>query len=71
MAHLVLSMECVLNAPAAPLVFSSDAEGTNEGDFGGCGVVGAAADLDVRDELVAAGARPGHAVAGLGGRVER
>ena len=69
MQWLVRSMRAELGAPASPLVFSSDAEGVNNDDFGGYGVVGKHVDYDLAEDVILAGTRPGHTVARLDGRV--
>eukprot|EP00959_Pyramimonas_sp_CCMP1952_P358226 7500866-Pyramimonas_sp.AAC.1 len=62
-------MTCVLDPPAAPLLFASDAEGANRTDHGGYGIVGAPITIEESEEVIAAGTKPGHAMSRLGGAV--
>ena len=69
MQWLVPAMRADLGAPAARMVFSTDAEGDNFYDHGGFGVVAKLVEADLAEELILAGTRPGHTVARLDGRV--
>ena len=69
MQQLIPAMCCDLSKPSAPLVFSSDAEGVNDLDCGGFGIVGTKVDPGLADAVIAAGTRPGHTVSRLDGRV--
>ena len=59
----VMGLYADLGAPLLPLVFASDAEGAQDFDAGGFGVVAAAASVSQVEEFWRAGTRPGAAMA--------
>ena len=61
---------CDLACPLFPILFATDAMGSNESDFGGWGVV---ATQPAHEDLVAlfqAGSRPGLSVCRLDGKIK-
>ena len=63
MQRAVMGLYADLGAPLLPLVFASDAEGAQDSDAGGYGIVVAAANSEIVEKLWDAGTKPGVAVA--------
>ena len=61
-------MAAKLSLPCASVIFAADAEGANDDDVGGYGIIRAEAGADEMEAPVAAGTRPGRTVGRLGGR---
>ena len=59
----IICLYADLGAPLLPLVFASDAEGAQDFDAGGYGIVVAAANSETVEKLWEAGTKPGLAVA--------
>ena len=60
-----------LGAPFFPVTLATDAEGDNNYDFGGYGVVGALLDAQAQEALWEAGLRPGKALVRQPGNIEK
>ena len=58
---------CDLSAPLGPLLFATDAMGSNDVDHGGWGIMASAPATSLMKELFVAGARPGYTVCRLDG----
>eukprot|EP00959_Pyramimonas_sp_CCMP1952_P052206 1091222-Pyramimonas_sp.AAC.1 len=54
MRDMVPMMSCVLDLPAAPVLFASDAEGANRVDHGGCGIVVTAITQSESEQVIGA-----------------
>jgi len=67
MAALSVFMSHKLYRPTTSIIFASDAEGSNNEDFGGFGVVGAKISEDQMRQVFEAGTRPGMTVAKMDG----
>ena len=63
MKRAVMGLYADLGAPLLPLLFASDAEGSQDFDAGGFGVVVAEADQKLLEDFWRSGTRPGTAVA--------
>ena len=71
MRNLLPLASACLNRPAAPFVFASDAEGANNHDLGGYGIVGASAPDHLCEEVLLTGHIKGRTVAKLNGDVSK
>ena len=69
MRHLICAMEARLGDEVAPCVLAADAEGPNEVDAGGFGVVGTLVDPELAEATYMKSHRPGRTVARLDGSV--
>ena len=69
MARLVPAMEADVGRPVSPWILAADAEGANDMDFGGFGVVATRVDERLAWPSLAAGCRPGRTIAKLDGSV--
>ena len=58
---------CDLSAPLCPLLFATDAMGSNDVDHGGWGIMASAPAASLMKELFVAGARPGYTACRLDG----
>jgi len=67
MAALTPFLVQKLFRPTPPILFATDAEGANEDDFGGFGVVGSAVQPNLLREVFEAGVRPGVTIAKMDG----
>ena len=67
MAVLVACMAAEVGAPLAPVLFASDAQGSNDDDFGGWGVVARNISPSEAATVFQMGARPGRSVVKLSG----
>ena len=63
MARGIMGLYADLGAPLLPLVFATDAEGGQDHDAGGYGVVATRASPEQLEKLWCAGTKPGHAMA--------
>ena len=67
MRHLVPFMQAVLNRPVGRTIVATDAEGSNDSDFGGYGAVAAQVRSELAEEALRVGTRAGRVVAKLDG----
>ena len=67
MSVLVACMVAEVGAPLAPVLFASDAMGSNAVDFGGWGVVAKNVSREEAATVYQLGARPGKSVVKLSG----
>jgi len=69
MADCLVGLVADVGAPMLPIVGATDAEGANQDDYGGFGVVAAVASQEELEACVRSGVAPGFAVAKLDGLV--
>ena len=71
MRHLVPFMQAVLNRPVGRTIVATDAEGSNDVDFGGYGAVAAQVSSELAEEALRVGTRAGRVVAKLDGPIAK
>jgi len=71
MAHVTATLYYDMSKPVSPWVLASDAEGVNDKDFGGYGVMCAYAGAELVEEVLRRGTRAGRTITQLDGSVER
>jgi len=69
MARLIPAMEADVGRPVAPWLYAADAEGPNDQDHGGYGVVASYVGQELATQCLVAGCRPGRTVAKLDGSI--
>ena len=70
MGHLTLLMVRDMGAPLSPTLFATDAQGSNEHDYGGYGIVGAVVPPRTAALAFELGSAPGYTVARLDGSID-
>ena len=71
MRHLAPFMQAVVNHPVGRTIVATDAEGSNDSDFGGYGAVAAQVRSELAEEALRVGTRAGRVVAKLDGSIAK
>ena len=71
MRDLVPVLRHRMNKPAAPLLFATDAEGVNNEDYGGYGMVAAPIQESLAEAVLLAGSKAGRTITALNGDVSK